>query len=233
MAQSRILTEVLQRLRPVAMQTADTITILSAELEKKLTLSLAIERDLASVVGESAALKQMSPEDRIALADAILGIHYVCSASNWDRKEFLEDLRIACATENKNESVNADVFVANADAILNIKKVRASVKALSIMTDQDQLYLACRVFTDIRPIFDEDIDSSFLASLILHTLKLTVRVDGKQKNLYISTDSDDLQKLKIEIDRALSKATSIKQQITNSTGANFGSALDMADEDNL
>jgi hypothetical protein len=86
-----------------------------------------------------------------------------------------------------------------------------SYKAIIILKDHKCVFNDCRIFTDIRPIFGVDTTVNPVGMGLVHMLKLVyVGLDGPNE-LFIGLDSSNLEQLSEEIQRAMSKETSIKK----------------------
>ena len=108
--------------------------------------------------------------------------------------------------------------------------VSASVKGLEVLADHEQVYVRSRVLTDIRPIFDEDATAPLLGSLVINTLKLTIRTDGHISGLCVALDIEDLKELRGVIDRAILKSSEMGIRLRDQTQA-FGRLIDQDFED--
>jgi len=93
--------------------------------------------------------------------------------------------------------------------IISVRSLELTGKALSVLTDNQNVFRSARTLSEIRPVFREDgLDADAL--LILHQLKLEYtegpphhRKDSKE--LFIAMDHGDLLSLKEVIERALLK----------------------------
>ena len=85
-----------------------------------------------------------------------------------------------------------------------------SAKATLLLLSHKNPLLTARIFTDIRPVFTGDEDPTPRAAVIVHTLELVTRTDGRELSHYIALDSTDLSTLKRVIDRAIHKEASLK-----------------------
>ncbi|HEV7405933.1 MAG TPA: hypothetical protein VGO11_23510 [Chthoniobacteraceae bacterium] len=85
-----------------------------------------------------------------------------------------------------------------------------SAKALSVSLDQERLFTECRILSDIRPVFGDDIDSAPKATVIIHKLRINYNEGGELRHFYVSLDAEDLEALKSSVERALKKDAGLK-----------------------
>ncbi len=82
-------------------------------------------------------------------------------------------------------------------------------KVQDIMTDHQRVFCSCRVLTDIRPVFLEDVAVHPKEVVIIHTLKITYHENGDHKEYYIALDNADVDKMINALERAASKGKTI------------------------
>jgi hypothetical protein len=97
-----------------------------------------------------------------------------------------------------------------ADA-LNTKAISISSKAMSVLVSNERVLCNSRVLSDMRPVFDDDIEPA--GFLILHQLKLAFHDNDdydRTSYIYLALERSDLVRLKDSIDRALKKHSKIE-----------------------
>lgn len=103
-------------------------------------------------------------------------------------------------------------FAGRVARTLETRAVRLLGKAVDLGTEHDKVFVGARVLTDVRPIFGEDVALPPEGAVLSHTLKLEfVHNEGTLGNTYVVLDNEDVQALKKALDRAESKAETIKQ----------------------
>ena len=107
---------------------------------------------------------------------------------------------------------NLFLLFENAD---NLKK---TFKALRLFTQSAFNYLDSSVITDVRPLFNDDLESTPTCGVILHQLKIEYEENDEGKSFYVSLNRDDVSELIDNLQRALKKEEVIK---LNQTGVNF------------
>lgn len=245
MALPHITPDVFPRLFPITLVERGKFDHTVLDLKRTVNVDLRVEPQVFALIEQSKFFAESSEQEKRDFAEAVLGLHFLYSMAAWSRSAFLNDLKSSLivyldsefesrlpdettdeATFDQNELVKE--FIDRANAILDIDSVRTSVKAFSLMSEHERIYLSARIFTDVRPVFAEELDNSLPASVITHTIKLISRVDGQQKAMFFVADSDDLETLKAEIDRALNKRSIILRKISTSNA--LGQPLDVSEE---
>jgi hypothetical protein len=93
----------------------------------------------------------------------------------------------------------------------NFGNLITTYKAIVILTTNDKIYRDSRILSDIRLVFNDDIQEPKRNAVIIHKLKIEYKNDNIDKEIFVSLDSSDLKELKSYIDRALEKERIIKQ----------------------
>ena len=84
-------------------------------------------------------------------------------------------------------------------------KIKHTIKAYNLLSENEKVYLESRIISDIRLVFDTDLETKTRGAVLLHQLKLTYKQDGDVKESFIALDSNDLNDLKDSITRAIEK----------------------------
>lgn len=191
----------------------------------QIPLSDLSEENILNAVSGIPSLSFLSSEDRAELSDALKGLHYVRATFEGESEllpeDIIEGLRERLAV-SQNDKLNEDLasnLLKNLRLVFEVESLRVKQKALSLAVSQERLFTSCRILTDIRPVYsnagDEPIDIS--AAFVFHTLKISFIEDDESKYFYISLDADDLEKLKLDVDRAVYKGNVAKQAISKWT----------------
>lgn len=114
------------------------------------------------------------------------------------------------------EEQKAHYTARNKELLENLGSLKLSFKAINLLTENNQNFVDSHIISDIRLVFQDDIDNQNRSAVILHQLKLEYRKDGEQRQFYIALDNSDLKKLKKQIDRALEKEELMKQDYSDS-----------------
>ena len=111
-----------------------------------------------------------------------------------------------------NKSILADF-----ENLLSSGKTYANTaKVLDLMTENERTFLDAKIYQDIRPNFDES--GKIIGSAIIHSLKLIVRENKVNKEIYLALDNNDINKL---VEKLTIAQENIKYITENFANANF------------
>jgi hypothetical protein len=205
---------------------------IAAELDQKLIVSFQYTEDVNRVLEATQAVR-LDDAERHGLADAIIGLQYLkIGASAATTESFIKELIDAVSISRVN-SLSGDelqTLAENVSILVEPRALRASVKAYQLRADQSNIFLRSQIYTDIRPVFDDDLARPLLASLLTHTIKISYDESGGQQSIFLVADSQDLQQLQDQIARALEKAAALRALIADDADG-FGPALDQEDSE--
>jgi hypothetical protein len=156
----------------------------------------------------------------------------VMKITNLERKEIeqifrsIEGLFLILDSENEIEEFANDVsklfdksgingrdeFKNRLIILLKEKKIFYASKAYDLITESGNFFIQCRVMTDIRPIFDLDVESQPKAGIIMHTLHIHYDADsGPQRDIYLTLEPSDLETIKDALVRADKKQKALSE----------------------
>lgn len=108
---------------------------------------------------------------------------------------------------------------AMADAISRILQADKTfgfiAKSASVVLDEPKVFQACRILTDMRPVFSPS--TSPLGMAVVHQLRVTYIENGESKSFYCSLTRNDIEELEKTIDRAKTKVAKLKKALRNVT----------------
>ena len=222
MAEFRLSPHAIEGLRPLLSLPFAAVDDLASQLGK-LSVKLSIQDDVQAVVNQSYWMADLEPADRDAIAESVTGVHFLRVAGGETSIDQL--CKGIVASIGEEDATKADEVRSKVERILSIPVLQASIKAVTLIEDYERIYISSRIMTDVRPVFDEDLSKPLLASLLLHTIKLTSRVGGKNESYYMIADNDDVRALIRRLERSLAKAESLKRIIKDSLSNQFGPSL--------
>jgi hypothetical protein len=98
-------------------------------------------------------------------------------------------------------------------ALLSSQSVTLAAKAIDISYDYERVYIAGRLLTSVRPIFD-DPRETIVGSTIVQTFRLEfLSPNGDRSNISVAMDMEDIQRLQKECETATRKAKAIRNRI--------------------
>ena len=117
------------------------------------------------------------------------------------------------AHDNDARFKNWEDCVPALSRLLGTRSVKLAAKAIDISYDFERVYIAGRLLTSIRPVFD-DPREEIIGTTIVQTLRLEfAALDGHHSSLSIAVDINDIQRLKGECDRAIRKAEICRERV--------------------
>lgn len=206
--------DAIQGLKPLSTISVEAFREFLSALDATVPVSMSIEDDLKRFSSSTPNLQSLSDDERVALSSAIIGAHFIRSSPGMTEAEFLADIRDSAINAGYQEDA-VTKLVSNVSDAISSQVLRASIKAWALSSEQERLYLSSRILTDVRPIFGDDDCNQLLASVMIHTLKITTRADGRPQSVFVALDNDDIVELRSALDRALSKAEVVSVQLKN------------------
>jgi len=143
-----------------------------------------------------------------SLADSEVSVDKVAS-------DLVDAMRASAREDLRLSPENEDVFKNRIVRLLNISSLNMSAKACRVRTDYPGVFCDAKILSDIRPVFDKPGDKP-IGSVINHTLRIEYHEEGDHKEFYVALDTEDLSKLKRTLERAETKAASLKAYLKNS-----------------
>lgn len=114
-----------------------------------------------------------------------------------------------------NDSAEKDdgiILKKNLSVLLkNFDSIRISTKAQEIILENTHNFSDSRIVSDIRLVFDSQLNENKKYAVIVHSLKLEYTKKESLKELFIALDLSDLETLKQVIDRAIEKDFIIRE----------------------
>jgi hypothetical protein len=132
--------------------------------------------------------------------------------------EIIEGLTHSFASNSQNEYNEDDLkrLSENLTKVLQTgKKLTITFKAFNLLSANESIFRENQIITDIRLLFNEQLEDNDRHGLVIHQLKLNVEENGEQNDYYFSLTITDLQKLQEQITRAIEKERLIKEDYKN------------------
>jgi hypothetical protein len=93
------------------------------------------------------------------------------------------------------------------------QSISTASKAHSLLTDHQNLFINSRLFSDVRAVFSDDA-SSIKAAVLVHNLVIHYEQDEEHKDFHVSLDEDDIGILRAILDRAETKARTLRNALS-------------------
>lgn len=118
-------------------------------------------------------------------------------------------------------------------AILEARSVVLSAKAMNVFLDHDHTYSEARILTDIRAVWQDDVQSDPEVGVVYHLLKLIYWEGRSTRQMFVAMDSNDLRSLKDSIERAQSKERSLQRWLSQKEFALLAAPNSVEEESSL
>jgi len=100
-------------------------------------------------------------------------------------------------------------FEKRLERLLRINAVTIASKVQRLGLEYPNTFHDAMILTDMRPVFDKP-EERPVGCTISHTLRIAYHEGGEHKEFYVMLDADDLQTMKKVLQRAETKASSVK-----------------------
>lgn len=154
----------------------------------------------------------VSPEEAKDFKKAIDTMYTVRSYAEVSVDEFVSDVCNALREDSELTPAEEPAFRERLVRVMHIDALSVAAKAVLLQNEHEHDFCDARVLTDARPVYGDDPSTPPAAMIINHILKLEYHqgAAGRLQEIYLSMGSQDIKKLKVVLDRAEKKATSLR-----------------------
>lgn len=160
------------------------------------------------------------------LLDALVSMGMTSYLNDLD-PDFFEDIATELADDSEQRFEPA-ILADELRTLMNASSVRGLWKGSALLRLNERFLERSRIVTDIRPVFDEE-QKRIDAMTILHKLQLTYEEGDAEKLIEFGMTRGHLQRLKVVVDKALSKGRLVNELIDR-IPSEFGRTEDDAPE---
>jgi hypothetical protein len=167
-------------------------------------------RDIAIQLGLKLGL-ELGKSERLVLA--LSSFYGLSEELSLDREKMVEELCEALIEgEALPENAELSRFKQIISEVLAMKKSFGMIsRARTLATEFGKLFVECKIMTDFRPAFEDNIEERVKAGVIVHQLKVEYHHDGtRHSEVFLALDAQDLQDLKGVILRAEKKEVTLR-----------------------
>jgi len=173
----------------------------------------------------SSSVSSIPAEDIETIVETLVSLYELRPSVDTEVLEFVE-LLVEALERSEVEHLQLpkeqrDGFKDRLIQLLDVTALDATSKALNVLLEHEHTLHSARIMTDLRPIFGPNTEDPPEAMLINHMLKLSYHDESEAtKEFYIALDTEAVSKLIETLERATSKAQSLKQ-LLKSTGVPY------------
>jgi hypothetical protein len=146
--------------------------------------------------------------------DLLVALNIVRGDAPVTTAEFVDDVYEAVEDFDEPEfdlsNESRDQFKQRLAQLLDCKSLGVASKTRLLQREYERRYCSARIVTDIRPIFSSDIETQPIAAVVMHTLRVKYHQDDDLREVFVALKADDLEELKGSIERAETKAASLR-----------------------
>lgn len=164
---------------------------------------------ISSVIQRVQSLPPSAIEE---IVEALFGLSVGQFGSEVSMLEFVEDV---AGVLPESEGEKRELFKQRLKDLLDAGCLRVGAKAYDLIFEHEHNYLSARVLTDLRPVFGESPDAAPIGAMIVHTLKINYVQASQHQTFFVALDARDIKKLTETLERAKSKASSLKTMLAS------------------
>ena len=172
------------------------------------TLAADLERSLESIQ----ANQKLSPEKAQLLKDTVEMLYAVRAYNDVPLNEFINDILESLEFHKEIAPSAIEPMRSKLARILDVSALRVAAKAALLHQEHERTFCTARIFTDVRPIYDNGAKVPPSGAIITHTLKISYHESegGEIHDIFVAMGSDDIRELQDVLNRATDKAVSLR-----------------------
>ncbi|MBN7559442.1 hypothetical protein [Mycobacteroides abscessus] len=187
--------------------------LLALSAEEAVLIAENIEAARGNVVAVAGAFDKVGDGDGKHIMSSLVRVLAAVREHRIDTDELIDGWIRDAPDEIKTDGSGLRLLVKN-------NTLRRFAKALGLRNDYERITLDTRILTDIRPVFEDAPDVGEIgAAIINHTVRFTYTTGTSEssavREAHFAMDTDDLEKLKAQIERAIAKAGVSQAFLTN------------------
>lgn len=196
----------------IRIDSAQLVRLAEHVQQEKLTL------DVPKFVSTAAQVTGASEEDlEQALDEVLIPLSGLRAEFRMSSAKFVEHLTELIADQNPEwHEANQEAWARVSSALASLLGPDTFVaqlnKAYRLLVNRPALVDTIRLFTELRPVYDEEA-TSIKAYLITSTMSVSYSEFGDQKRVHLTFDKTDLERLKEQAERALRKIELLEKQV--------------------
>jgi hypothetical protein len=177
-------------------------------LERALDVQVSARRDVVSLAQRVHTIEEPTAEQ---LVDMLIGV----TAFRLSHGQPIESVAVGVAKAHQLKLRDAErqELQRRLLRLMSTKSVLLTAKALDLQHDQQRNFHTCRIFTEMRPVFDEFKPQEPIGFVTYHVLKVEYFEAGEYRSLFVPMDDADLERLAASVNRAKEKGSGIERWI--------------------
>ena len=149
-----------------------------------------------------------------SIRDALYPVYIAQGTTDRAVSRFVDDI-----IESLEEEITQKEDITNLrerlTRLFDLERPKLIAKAHDVLIGQKPTYSEGRIFTDLRPVFADDIETTPQAAVIVQVLRITYYKDRIPKEFVVALDTKDIQELINTLERAKKKAETLRSVISS------------------
>ncbi|MDQ6760634.1 MAG: hypothetical protein M3Z32_12335 [Acidobacteriota bacterium] len=170
--------------------------------------------ELTSLVSE--ALPSFAIADARAIVGTLISLYAARTGHDIPIDSFVQELIKASLTQ-VTEPKQIEAIKVVLKGLLSVRPLSMISKARTLHIDHENTFCSARIRSDLRAVFDADVNDPPAGFVMAHILKLGYHHRGEHTNLYVAMDKSDIDKLISVLLRAKEKAATLAT-VSNKSG---------------
>ena len=172
--------------------------------------------DFAVLASESAGI---DPKIAETLLNALLSLIAHAEQQGLDLDPLIDGIPTAEALGLRHSE--QQILANRIRALVRHGPMSVLYKSVTLALQHERLFLDCGITTDVRPVFGDEIKDGLAAAVLTHSLRIDFRRAGTSDCFHVAVDQEDLLIMKATIDRALTKASSLRDTLESAGISNL------------
>jgi hypothetical protein len=151
--------------------------------------------------------------DLEALRHAIFPVALGASSIPVSLSEYIDDVIIAVNEEEPLSAEQSTLVRERLNESLTIPSLQLVAKAYDVLTEHGSAYVSCRVVSDVRHVFGDNVEKPPTAAVVVHMLNINYSEGTLRKTFVVALDNKDIDELSEALERAKKKRETLKSVI--------------------
>jgi hypothetical protein len=183
------------------------------KVEKALSSAKSVNvKELTDLV--VAALPVLTKKEAREVIEALMSLYSVRTGMDMSIDSFVVALLEAAQQTTSNvpdehATQPLEVVRATLRTLLSVRPLSIIAKARSLHTDHENTFCNARILTDLRAVFDADVNEAPAGFVMAHILKLGYHHAGRHTELHIAMDKIDVDTMIRALQRAKAKSATL------------------------
>jgi hypothetical protein len=173
---------------------------------------------IEAIVAHTRAVLQINIPDLLDIVQTLSSMNNGRVGADLSTQEFAHNVASQFPSR-KDHPTDLVALERKLTALLSVDPLVVSAKAFDVQHEYDKLFIAARIITDTRTVFNQA-GTEAVGTMIVHNLNIKYSENGQFKEAFIALDDADIAKLRRVLDRAETKTT-VLEKLIEKTGIRY------------